>query len=60
MATFHIDNTHLMAVHRRYDAGDQPAPRASYINYRQILPTAWLSRVTVKRKELQAPRARRA
>lgn len=24
-----------------------------YINYRQILPTSWLTRVTVKRRELQ-------
>lgn len=52
MVTFHMDNTHLMAVMGSTTlvttllAGE-------YINYRQILPAAWLSRVTVKRKELQ-------
>lgn len=52
MATFHMDDTHMMAVINNTTlttsllAGD-------YINYRQILPTAWLSRVTVKRRELQ-------
>lgn len=50
--TFHMDNTHLMAV-----VGNTTLVTSllagEYINYRQILPTAWLSRVTVKRKELQ-------
>lgn len=52
MATFHIDTTHLMAV-----IGSTTLVTSllagEYINYRQILPTAWQSRVTVKRKELQ-------
>ncbi|MDD3334850.1 MAG: DNA polymerase III subunit beta [Eubacteriales bacterium] len=52
MCTFHIDSTHLMAV-----IGNTTLVTSllagEYINYRQILPTAWLSRVTVKRKELQ-------
>ncbi len=52
MATFHLDSTHLMAV-----IGNTTLVTSllagEYINYRQILPTAWLSRVTVKRKELQ-------
>ena len=52
MATFHIDNTYLMAIVGQTTlvttllAGE-------YINYRQILPSSWLTRVTVKRKELQ-------
>ena len=53
MVTFHIDRTHLMAqigattLVTSLLAGE-------YINYQQILPTAWLSRVTVKKDELQA------
>ncbi|MEG1889774.1 MAG: DNA polymerase III subunit beta [Clostridia bacterium] len=50
--TLHLDNTHLMAI-----VGNTTLVTSllagEYINYRQILPTAWLSRVTVKRKELQ-------
>lgn len=52
MATFHIDRTHMMVVMGSTTlvttllAGE-------YINYRQILPTAWMTRVTVKRRELQ-------
>lgn len=52
MITFHMDTTHMMAVVGNTTlvtsllAGD-------YINYRQILPVAWTSRVTVKRKEIQ-------
>ena len=52
MVTFHLDKTHLMAVIddtilvTTLLAGE-------YINYRQILPTAWSTRVTVKSKELQ-------
>lgn len=52
MATFHLDSTHLMAV-----MGDTTLVTSllagEYINYRQILPTSWLTRVTVKRRELQ-------
>ena len=52
MVTFHIDKTHLMAV-----IGDTilvtTLLAGEYINYRQILPTEWLTRVTVKSKELQ-------
>lgn len=52
MATFHFDQTHLMAV-----IGDTTLVTSllagEYLNYRQILPTSWKSRVTVKRKELQ-------
>ena len=50
--TFHMDSTHLMAIMGNTTlvttllAGE-------YINYRQILPAAWITRVTVKRKELQ-------
>lgn len=51
MATFHIDRTHMMVV-----MGDTTLVTSllagEYINYRQILPTSWLSRVTVKRDEL--------
>lgn len=42
---------HLMAV-----MGDTTLVQSAggeYINYRQILPTSWLTRVTVKRRELQ-------
>ena len=52
MATFHLDSTHLMAV-----MGNTTLVTSllagEYINYRQILPTSWLTRVTVKRRELQ-------
>lgn len=52
MVTFHLDQTHLMAV-----MGSTTVVTSllagEYINYRQILPTAWLTRVTVKRRELQ-------
>ena len=49
---FHVDQTHLMAMIGNTTlittllAGE-------YINYRQILPSAWLTRVTVKKKEMQ-------
>ena len=52
MMTFHLDQSHLMAIMDNTTlvttllAGE-------YINYRQILPTTWLSRVKVNRKELQ-------
>ncbi len=52
MVTFHLDSTHLMAV-----MGDTTLITTllagEYINYRQILPAAWLTRITVKKKELQ-------
>ena len=52
MATFHFDKTHMMVI-----MGSTTLVTSllagEYINYRQILPTAWLSRVTVKRRELQ-------
>ncbi len=52
MVTFHMDQTHLMAV-----IGNTTVLTSllagEYINYRQILPTAWLTRITVKRRELQ-------
>ena len=52
MATFHMDHTHMMVV-----MGSTTLVTSllagEYINYRQILPSAWLSRVTVKRRELQ-------
>ena len=52
MISFHLDGTHLMAVIDNTTlittllAGE-------YINYRQILPATWLTRVTVKKKEMQ-------
>ena len=52
MATFHIDRTHMMVV-----MGDTTLVTSllagEYINYAQILPTAWMTRITVKRRELQ-------
>ena len=52
MATFHFDRTHMMVV-----IGSTTVVTSllagEYINYRQILPTAWLTRITVKRRELQ-------
>ena len=52
MATFHIDRTHMMVV-----MGSTTLVTSllagEYINYRQILPSAWMTRVTVKRRELQ-------
>ena len=52
MATFHIERTHMMVV-----MGSTTLVTSllagEYINYRQILPSAWLTRVTVKRRELQ-------
>lgn len=52
MATFHFDQTHMMVV-----MGETTLVTSllagEYINYRQILPTSWLTRVTVKRRELQ-------
>ena len=51
MITFHTDGAHLMAIIDQTTlittllAGE-------YINYRQILPEKWLTRVTVKRAEL--------
>lgn len=51
MITFHMDGAHLMAV-----IGDTTLITSllagEYINYRQILPDKWLTRVTVKRAEL--------
>ncbi|MCI5957370.1 MAG: DNA polymerase III subunit beta [Clostridiales bacterium] len=52
MATFHLDNTHMMVVMGKTTLVTSLLA-GEYINYRQILPTAWLTRVTVKRKELQ-------
>ena len=52
MISFHIDSTHLMSVMDNTTlvttllAGE-------YINYRQILPTDSLTRITVKKKEMQ-------
>lgn len=52
MVTFHLDATHLMVV-----MGDTTLVTTllagEYINYKQILPAAWLTRVTVKKRELQ-------
>lgn len=52
MITFHLDNTHLMAI-----MGNTTLVTTllayEYIDYKQILPSAWLSRITVKRTELQ-------
>ncbi len=52
MMTMHFDKTHIMAI-----IGNTTLVSSllagEYINYRQILPSAWLSRVTVKKKELQ-------
>lgn len=51
MLTFHLDGTHLMAIIGQTTlitsllAGE-------YINYNQILPDKWLTRITVKRAEL--------
>ena len=51
MITFHMDGTHLMAV-----IGNTTLLTSllagEYINYKQILPEKWLTRVTVKRAEL--------
>ncbi len=51
LVTFHLDPTHLMAV-----IGETTLITSllagEYINYRQILPEKWLTRVTVKRAEL--------
>lgn len=51
MITFHLEGAHLMAI-----IGDTTLTTAllagEYINYRQILPDKWLTRVTVKRAEL--------
>ena len=51
MITFHMDGTHLMAI-----IDDTTLITSllagEYINYRQILPEKWLTRVTVKRAEL--------
>ncbi len=51
MLTFHMDGAHLMAV-----IGDTTLVTSllagEYINYKQILPDAWQTRVTVKRAEL--------
>ena len=51
MITFHMDGTHLMAI-----IGDTTLTTSllagEYINYRQILPEKWLTRITVKREEL--------
>jgi DNA polymerase-3 subunit beta len=52
MATFHFDTTHMMAVVGNITLVTSLLA-GEYINYRQILPSAWLSRVTVKRRELQ-------
>ncbi len=50
MVTFHMDAGHLMAI-----IGDTTVLTTllagEYINYRQILPTEWKTRVTVKCKE---------
>ncbi len=51
MATFHMDSTHLMAI-----IGNTTLITSllagEYINYRQILPEKWLTRVTVEREAL--------
>lgn len=51
MLTFHMDGAHLMAI-----VGDTTLITSllagEYINYRQILPEKWLTRVTVNRAEL--------
>ncbi len=51
MITFHMDGTHLMAI-----IGETTLVTSllagEYINYRQILPEKWLTRITVKRAEL--------
>ena len=52
MATFHFDTTHMMAVMGNITLVTSLLA-GEYINYRQILPSNWLTRVSVKRKELQ-------
>ncbi|MEA5145890.1 MAG: DNA polymerase III subunit beta, partial [Candidatus Limiplasma sp.] len=51
LVTFHMNNTHLMAI-----MGGTTLVTSllagEYINYRQILPEKWLTRITVKRAEL--------
>ncbi|MDD3212324.1 MAG: DNA polymerase III subunit beta [Eubacteriales bacterium] len=51
MLTFHMDGSHLMAI-----IGNTTMLTSllagEYINYRQILPEKWLTRITVKRNEL--------
>ena len=51
MVTFHMDSTHMMATMDDTTLVTQLLA-GEYINYRQILPSEWLSRVTVKRAEL--------
>ena len=50
MITFHMDGSHLMAI-----IGNTTLVTSllagEYINYRQILPDKWLTRVTVQREE---------
>ena len=52
MIFFHLDTTHLMVI-----IDDTTLVTTllagEYINYRQILPAAWLTRITVKKKEMQ-------
>lgn len=52
MVTFHMDFGHLMAI-----IGDTTVLTTllagEYINYRQILPTDWKTRITVKCKEFE-------
>lgn len=52
MVTFHLDSTHLMAIMGTTTLVTTLL-NCEYIDYKQILPNAWLSRVTVKRSELQ-------
>ena len=51
MMTLHLDGTHLMAI-----MGDTTLITAllagEYINYRQILPHEWQTRITVRRAEM--------
>ncbi len=51
MLTFHMDGTHLMAVIGMTTLVTSLLA-GEYINYKQILPESWLTRVTVKRAEL--------
>lgn len=52
MATFHIDPTHMMVVMGATTLVTSLLA-GEYINYQQILPTAWRTRVTVQRRPFQ-------
>jgi len=52
MISFHLDNTHLMVV-MNHTTLVTTLLAGEYINYRQILPVDSLTRITVKKREMQ-------